>query len=728
MSIDNVTDITPRVKYTASASQTAFTYPFPIFDDADLVVDVNGATQVLTTNYTVSGAGDDTGGTVTRVTASTAGDVVTIYRDTAIERTSDYQQNGPLTSSVINDDFDKLIVIAQELDAKNGRALRIPVTAEVTDADIELDPANFANKYLAFDADGKPVPAAIVTGTQTQASIGSLLYPRTDAELAGVVTPQQYSKWSYDNTPYNDLWRYMTTAQINSIKSGGSVDTASGWRSAVAMMNKVEYPTYTANAGNGLRVIIPPGNYPVGSTITLPRVGAFVGAGSRRGVHGPTGGGFGCGVQATFAGPVFAGVEANLTVYDLLLEGFNVIGKKATYGAGHGILFTKTGGVKLRDMVVADFGTNNIHSDGAGSYGLELDFIYSATAGNANFYIASSDSTMHRCQSDGGLYSVYAAAGSDELYIGGGCHFEGPSVTIIHSLAPRLRVVGNELRSTIVAAVGGIYFGGSEGQCSGNELFATASSGIGIDVAAGVTGYHISDKVRGFATAVRLAEGAGCLGSGVYAGTTTGAELIGGTFIGSIGGGALISGPTHSLKHTSGTRKWRIRDVDLSDGAGVYKPMTLTAGIPLLEGLSPKPIVKVTNSAAQSVGSAAYTALTFDTESFDTDTEHSTSSDTSRLTARVDGKRRVSYSIQFASNSTGTRTGRVRKNGATLVESLPAINATTGGNDTTVKGSFIVEMFATEYVELEAYQDSGSPLNIQAGVGTTFEMELVGDA
>jgi hypothetical protein len=56
MSIDNVADVTPRLQYVASASQTDFDYNFSIFTDADLIVIVDGVTQALNTDYTVSRA------------------------------------------------------------------------------------------------------------------------------------------------------------------------------------------------------------------------------------------------------------------------------------------------------------------------------------------------------------------------------------------------------------------------------------------------------------------------------------------------------------------------------------------------------------------------------------------------------------------------------------------------------------------------------------------------
>ena len=156
MSIDNIADLTPRVQYTAAAAQTGFPYPFPIFADADLVVDVDGTTKVLMTDYTVSGAGDDTGGNVTLLSACVGGEIVTIYRDIAIQRLTDMQQNGPWTSASVNDEFDRMTLVDQQLESRIGRAIRFQLTDALNDTDSVLTAEDVANKVLMFDSDGKP--------------------------------------------------------------------------------------------------------------------------------------------------------------------------------------------------------------------------------------------------------------------------------------------------------------------------------------------------------------------------------------------------------------------------------------------------------------------------------------------------------------------------------------------------------------------------------------------
>lgn len=208
MSIDNVADISPRIQYVASAAQTDFDYPFPIFDDTDLVVDKDGVTQTLTTHYTVTGEGEDTGGTVTFVTPMTGNEVVTIYRDMAIERMTDFQQNGPYSSVSLNDDLDRITLVLQDLKSGQERSLRFSPTSEATAAETQFSPiSNWLDKFVYINASGIPEPAtAVEVDALTQATIGSTLYPQTAAELAAGVTPTNYYY------PPGNVLRYGTNA------------------------------------------------------------------------------------------------------------------------------------------------------------------------------------------------------------------------------------------------------------------------------------------------------------------------------------------------------------------------------------------------------------------------------------------------------------------------------------------------------------------------------------
>lgn len=117
MSNIKIQDVDQRIQYTATASQTEFTVPFPFFENSDLVVYQNSTLLTITTEYTVTGAGSASGGLVTLVTGATVDDIITIYGNMPIDRTSIYSATiSNLTGSDLNNDFNRDIVIAKQLE------------------------------------------------------------------------------------------------------------------------------------------------------------------------------------------------------------------------------------------------------------------------------------------------------------------------------------------------------------------------------------------------------------------------------------------------------------------------------------------------------------------------------------------------------------------------------------------------------------------------------------
>ena len=129
-------DITPKNQYTASANQTVFAYSFPIFAAADIKVYVGSTLKSLSTHYSVSGVLSANGGNVTLGTGASNGDIVTIYRDMAVSRTSDYQSNSYFLAETLNDDLDKVVLMAQQVENQvNNDTIKVhkyDVTADLT--------------------------------------------------------------------------------------------------------------------------------------------------------------------------------------------------------------------------------------------------------------------------------------------------------------------------------------------------------------------------------------------------------------------------------------------------------------------------------------------------------------------------------------------------------------------------------------------------------------------
>lgn len=109
-----------RNEYTATAGQTVFNYTFKIFADTDLLVyqtlsgnDPDDTTDLITA-YTVAGAGNDAGGSITLTTGASVGDKITIVSNIPESRTTDYQNNGDFLADTVNDDMDRSLAIFKQ--------------------------------------------------------------------------------------------------------------------------------------------------------------------------------------------------------------------------------------------------------------------------------------------------------------------------------------------------------------------------------------------------------------------------------------------------------------------------------------------------------------------------------------------------------------------------------------------------------------------------------------
>ena len=132
---------------------------------------------------------------------------------------------------------------------------------------------------------------------------------------------------------------------------------------------------------------------------------------------------------------------------------------------------------------------------------------------------------------------------------------------------------------------------------------------------------------------------------------------------------------------------------------------------------------RVYNNADISIANATTTALTFNTERFDTETYHSTSSVTGRLVAPVTGLYLITGHIRFAANATGERRLMITLGGTTDIAYVSHSN--NAAIITLMTVATIYQLSATNYVELRAYQSSGGSLNVEAIGNYSPEFSIV---
>lgn len=128
--------------------------------------------------------------------------------------------------------------------------------------------------------------------------------------------------------------------------------------------------------------------------------------------------------------------------------------------------------------------------------------------------------------------------------------------------------------------------------------------------------------------------------------------------------------------------------------------------------LANPPKARVYNSANLTLTTATLTALTFNTERQDSDTMHSTATNTSRLTFTTAGFYVIGGHARFAANATGYRELQFRLNGTTNIAAVIDHTATAVARELCLTTGY--QFAAGDYVELMAYQTSGGNLDVEA--------------
>lgn len=145
---------------------------------------------------------------------------------------------------------------------------------------------------------------------------------------------------------------------------------------------------------------------------------------------------------------------------------------------------------------------------------------------------------------------------------------------------------------------------------------------------------------------------------------------------------------------------------------------------------------RVTNSASISLLTGTVTLMTWDIETYDTGTYHSTGSNTGRLVAPTTGKYLISGEVIFDSDEVSAadsqRVIQIRLNaagsgaGGTLI-GQQTIGSPTLNQSYVVHTSTVYLMAATDYVELFAFQDSGETLDARLDLDPChFSLTLLG--
>jgi len=254
-----------RAEYAGNGVTTVFPVPFRFLENSHVYAVLVSATGVETpwyigSDYTLTGADNDAGGTLTAIVPPPITTVLVIYRMVPVTQETDYISGDPFPAESHERALDKLTMIAQQSTEILSRALTFPVadTAPQT-GDLPAAAAR-AGRLLAFDPFGRPV-ATTYTDDQVASAVAAAYGAGTTADAILFLQ----SGGGISRSVQSVLRETLRANDFPGVDPTGLTDSTTGIRLAVAELNL---------RGGGVLEFA--GDYLVASTAGLGYLFAFI--------------------------------------------------------------------------------------------------------------------------------------------------------------------------------------------------------------------------------------------------------------------------------------------------------------------------------------------------------------------------------------------------------------------------------------------------------------------
>jgi hypothetical protein len=346
-----VNSSTARQQYNGNGVTTAFTVPFRFLDNTHLQVIRTSAagvdtTLVLSTDYTVTGAGAATG-TITMVTAPASGEKLTIVRSMPFSQQIDLVNGDPLPAETLEAGLDARAMEAQQLKDSISRSLSLPTSSSASAVLPEAIPLALlgwnatGNALQSFaGAAGSPVSsfmapavaAANATAAQTAiggTSVGRSVFSAADAAAARTAIGAQATLGytAADDAAVVKLTGNQTVAGVKTFSSQPNfpaqsmirVNTANGYGSTNTAIKR--YTTVVTTQGTDITYA---DSATLGASFTINTAGVYSISGNV--VAAAT-----SSLGASLNSSQLTSVIGNITAADRLIVGYGAGGNPGTF-------------------------------------------------------------------------------------------------------------------------------------------------------------------------------------------------------------------------------------------------------------------------------------------------------------------------------------------------------------------------------------------------------------
>jgi hypothetical protein len=220
-------------KASSGAGSTGpISIPFYFLDATHIrAVKLSGGVEpelVLTTDFSLTGEGDESGGALTLVAALAVGETLTIVRSVPLTQETNWPVADPFPARSHEQAADKLTMLLQQIAEEQDRSLAFPVSDDSPTNTLPVA-ADRASKAMGFDASGNPFmidPASAVTASENVTFLQS-----------GSAEPTTSEKKHQERVTFDD---FLTAAQRTDAVTGSpTVDMTAKMQAALDSGAKV---------------------------------------------------------------------------------------------------------------------------------------------------------------------------------------------------------------------------------------------------------------------------------------------------------------------------------------------------------------------------------------------------------------------------------------------------------------------------------------------------------
>ena len=248
--------------YNGNGSTRTFAFTFRIFQDSDIQViirNINGdeTIKTLNTHYTVTGAGNSTGGSITFLKnlptydyTPLATEVVVLRRNMPQTQSIDYIANDPFPAEAHEEGLDRAMMAIQQLQEEVTRSIKLSRTNTMDDTEFYIGADLRAGRLVGFDNDGELTITSNV-GSYKGNWVSGIIYLERDLVKDStngniyIVLSEHTSSGSLplssnvNSSKYTllidavTISNYATAAAASATSAANSATTASGYVSTV---------------------------------------------------------------------------------------------------------------------------------------------------------------------------------------------------------------------------------------------------------------------------------------------------------------------------------------------------------------------------------------------------------------------------------------------------------------------------------------------------------------